>query len=436
MELENQYERDAAVFKAFCDTNRLKILELLQSGEKCACVLLEQLNIGQSTLSHHMKILCDSGVVSGRREGKWTHYSLNPLGSKEAVRRLWQLTKPDGSAEHFEGGKNMDTEKKMDTKKKTDTEKNMAEGKTKLYILTGFLGSGKTTILLKLLEALKGKRVGVIQNEFGKLGIDGEILRSDDIQMVELNRGSIFCSCLRLSFVKALTEMAAQNFDYLFIESSGLGDPSNMEEILAASAQLCGNVYELKGAICLVDSVHFFDQLGDLETVYRQLKHCHLAVLTKVDLTDGDRIRQLEEKIREINPVCEIVTSANGNLDLSFLNCDLLKYRWAESEETTNSAETKPKTLFMDCPGEVDQEKLESFLREIENDLYRAKGFFEISGKGWSQVDLVGHIIDVKACPPKEMSQMVFISKIGPEIIKKIIPAWENKVGIPMKLRN
>ena len=147
MELENQYERDAAVFKAFCDTNRLKILELLQSGEKCACVLLEQLNIGQSTLSHHMKILCDSGVVSGRREGKWTHYSLNPLGSKEAVRRLWQLTKPNGLAEHFEGGKNMDTEKNMDTKKKTDTEKNMAEGKTKLYILTGFLGSGKTTIL-------------------------------------------------------------------------------------------------------------------------------------------------------------------------------------------------------------------------------------------------------------------------------------------------
>ena len=78
------------------------------------------------------------------------------------------------------------------------------ENKTQLYVLTGFLGSGKTTILLKLLDSLKGKKVGIIQNEFGKLGIDGTILRNDDIQMVEINRGSIFCSCLKLSFVQAL----------------------------------------------------------------------------------------------------------------------------------------------------------------------------------------------------------------------------------------
>lgn len=71
---------------------------------------------------------------------------------------------------------------------------------TKLYVLTGFLGSGKTTALLKLLERLKGSRIGVIQNEFGKLGIDGTILRNDDIQMVEINRGSIFCTCQKLNF--------------------------------------------------------------------------------------------------------------------------------------------------------------------------------------------------------------------------------------------
>ena len=94
---------------------------------------------------------------------------------------------------------------------------------TKLYVLTGFLGSGKTTALLKLLERLKGSRIGVIQNEFGKLGIDGTILRNDDIQMVEINRGSIFCTCQKLNFVKALADMARQDFDYLFVESSGWG---------------------------------------------------------------------------------------------------------------------------------------------------------------------------------------------------------------------
>ena len=64
------------IFKALGDENRIRILKMLQSGEKCACRLLEELNISQPTLSHHMKILCDVGIVTGRKEGKWTHYSI------------------------------------------------------------------------------------------------------------------------------------------------------------------------------------------------------------------------------------------------------------------------------------------------------------------------------------------------------------------------
>jgi len=67
-------------------------LELLQSGEKCACVLLEKVNVGQSTLSHHMKILIDSGVVSARKEGKWTYYSISDGGSQYAIDLLKRLT--------------------------------------------------------------------------------------------------------------------------------------------------------------------------------------------------------------------------------------------------------------------------------------------------------------------------------------------------------
>ena len=85
-------EKRARVFKAFCDANRLTILELLQRGEKCACKLLEELNIGQSTLSPHMKILCDSGIVIGRKEGKWTHYSISPEGVEYAKMLLSQIT--------------------------------------------------------------------------------------------------------------------------------------------------------------------------------------------------------------------------------------------------------------------------------------------------------------------------------------------------------
>lgn len=92
-----EHEKNAKVFKAFCDENRLMILELLRTGEKCACKLLDDLQIGQSTLSHHMKILCDSGVVNARKEGKWTYYSINEEGSNHAKSLLGKITELSGS---------------------------------------------------------------------------------------------------------------------------------------------------------------------------------------------------------------------------------------------------------------------------------------------------------------------------------------------------
>ena len=77
-------EKTAVIFKAFCDENRIRILNLLTEGEKCACRLLEGMSITQPTLSHHMKILCDSGIVTGRKEGKWMYYSISEDGLKKA----------------------------------------------------------------------------------------------------------------------------------------------------------------------------------------------------------------------------------------------------------------------------------------------------------------------------------------------------------------
>lgn len=91
--MDNKYKSNAKVFKALCDENRLMILEMLQSGEKCACHLLENINIVQSTLSHHMKILCESGIVNSRKEGKWTYYSISEEGCKYASELLKTLTK-------------------------------------------------------------------------------------------------------------------------------------------------------------------------------------------------------------------------------------------------------------------------------------------------------------------------------------------------------
>ena len=84
-------KRMAAMFKAFADENRIQILELLRDGERCACMLLEEMKITQPTLSHHMKILCDSGIVVGRKEGKWMHYSISEDGMWEVRNYLDEL---------------------------------------------------------------------------------------------------------------------------------------------------------------------------------------------------------------------------------------------------------------------------------------------------------------------------------------------------------
>lgn len=94
------YQEQVKVFKALCDPKRLAILEQLRSGEKCACVLQEPLDLTQSGLSYHMKILCDSGIVISRREGKWTHYRLSSSGRDYAIELLKKLTTPDMEQEN------------------------------------------------------------------------------------------------------------------------------------------------------------------------------------------------------------------------------------------------------------------------------------------------------------------------------------------------
>lgn len=96
--MTRSYAEEAKIMKAFCDENRLRVLEMLASGEKCACMLLRHLDIGQPALSYHMKILVESGVVEARQEGKWTHYRLSENGCAEALEIIGQTTAPRGES--------------------------------------------------------------------------------------------------------------------------------------------------------------------------------------------------------------------------------------------------------------------------------------------------------------------------------------------------
>lgn len=307
---------------------------------------------------------------------------------------------------------------------------------TKLYIFTGFLGSGKTTLLLELMRKLEDRKIGVIQNEFGRIGIDGEILKRDGIEMMELNRGSIFCTCLKLHFVDALSQMAQKNFDYLFVESSGVGDPSNVDEILSVVKETKGVTYDFSGVLCLVDAVNFLDQLAAEETVARQIKHCHLAVISKTDLVDDARILEIKKKIREINPLCLIEVTEHGNLNPDFMTLNLLDYQFAESEPTLNSPETIPKALMIHPKAPVDKQEFETFALAVADRLHRLKGFVDFKDEGWQQVDLVGETLDYKPCDAKEEQQLVIISKIGPKIIRPVLNEWQTNVKAEMELKN
>ena len=97
------YEERAKVFKALCDERRQRILELLHTGEKCACVLIDEMAMPQSSLSYHMKILCDSGIVTSREEGKWTHYQISKEGSEKAIELLKKITAVSESSTECKG---------------------------------------------------------------------------------------------------------------------------------------------------------------------------------------------------------------------------------------------------------------------------------------------------------------------------------------------
>ena len=307
--------------------------------------------------------------------------------------------------------------------------------KTKLYLLTGFLGAGKTTFLSSVLNDLSDKKVAVIMNEFGKVGIDGTIIQREGMELVELNRGSIFCSCLQLSFVSALVEMADRKMEYVFVESSGLADPSTIGEFLEAVEAVKGNVYDYSGAITIVDGAHFLLQLEEIETVKRQLMFSNLVIISKVDLIAAEKLAQIKLKIREINQTADIVESDKGSYDYDFLTKNLLAAGWVESEDTSNTPENRPKTLTLTYEDEISQEKLLKFLNIIKKDSYRIKGFVQLD-TGCRQLDVVNDIIDFKASDRcKDKSELVIISKIGPQIIRPIFAAWKEVVTTKMTLR-
>ena len=263
---------------------------------------------------------------------------------------------------------------------------------TTIYLITGFLGAGKTTFLKeRLLHA--PVRTGVLVNDFGKVNFDGLQIKRQGMDLIELSNGSIFCSCLKDNFIEGLVELVERSLDEIYIESSGLADPSDMGKVLD-SVRLrltCGD-FTFGGAICLVDALFFPKVLPKMVSVERQLRHSHLVVINKCDLVDEDQMAQVEQTISALNPQAKILRTTYGRIAWDSLKLDVFAIA---DEETTNRIETRNKNLVLQLVYEPDEAVFRDFLSAIGSHFFRVKGLVHLGGQ-IQKVDQVNHQIQIE----------------------------------------
>ena len=314
--------------------------------------------------------------------------------------------------------------------------------KKKLYLLTGFLGAGKTTTLKGILKDLSQSKNAVIMNEFGKTGIDGSLLEEFNIELSEINRGSIFCSCLQVNFVTELARMAQTDVDRVFVEGSGLADPSNIGEILEALKaymKVEDSPYIYSGAICIVDARTFLAEVDEVDAISNQIQQAHMVVINKSDLVEDTSI--IRDRIAVINPNADIHRTTFGKIGIEFFQRDGNSLKETIKKETTNTVDTKPKTFTMNIRSKISHSELNSFLEEIGPMVYRVKGFTQVEGN-MMKIDMVGSMIDIeKSTQTWDKSTLVFLTKkredlTVPQILKGIVDAWKKNTTADMKMMN
>lgn len=291
-----------------------------------------------------------------------------------------------------------------------------------LVLLSGFLGAGKTTLMTSILEAYEDKKIGVVVNEFGKVNIDAVLIRKDGIEIAELSNGSIFCACIKDYFVDSLIELSYKDLEYLFIEASGLADPSNMPQILEGIKHKVKENYAYKGAICVVDGETFLELAELLPALDNQIEYSKTAIINKMDLIDENRMTEVIERIKEINSGIDIIPTSYCQADIRGIieNFDVTV---KEGGETTNTFESRPKTFILKGIEVIEQEKLEAFLHSIAQDTYRVKGF-AATQNGNVEISSVGKHVNINSWKEAiKENEIVIISSVGIKLLSTITTA-------------
>jgi G3E family GTPase len=303
-------------------------------------------------------------------------------------------------------------------------------------ILTGFLGSGKTTLLNRILKEDHGHKIAVIENEFGEVGVDSEIIENSDEQIVEMNNGCICCT-VRGDLIKILGTLKDRrkkgelNFDRVVIETTGMADPGPVAQTFFTDEDI-GSYYLLDSILTVVDAKHAPQQLDEFHEAQEQVGFADRILMSKTDLVSEEDVKKLSERIRRMNPRAPVKRVHFGDapiaevLDIRGFNLNAILELDPEFLADTHHEHHDEVASFVfrsDKP--FDGDKLEQFLSGMIQvygpDLLRYKGVLWMKGKPQRVVFQGVHMMmggDMGkpwAKGEKKSSTLVFIGKKLPK---------------------
>ena len=259
---------------------------------------------------------------------------------------------------------------------------------SELYLITGFLGAGKTTFLKNFIRLFEGKRMHIIVNEYGKEGIDGQLLKELGTVLDEINNGSIFCSCRLDKFEEVLQKALLGKPEVIIIEASGLSNPTNVRKIMAQEEKFPG--LEYMGSICLLDAGRFHKVYKTATVVKKQISISDIILINKTDLATEEELDFVRKTVQEHRPDIPIFETSYGEI------CD----EWLEKMKQPVLLAEKPemqtrditlRSYILKIADTFTVYELGKFVEMFLEDTYRVKGFVYLEEKNWF-LDCVGNL--------------------------------------------